>query len=292
MEEMTWGIAVAIDVFLAGLTAGAYCVAILADLSRKERFTNVAKVAALIAPWPAIVGVFMLIAELGIPIRFINLIRVLNASSTMSVGIWLLTVFIPISLVYAFLSVIRWPSAWDVKVRRIVGTIGLPFAFLIVSYRGVLIAATRPALWSFPLLVTIFALYSFSTGLAWMLLIAPHAPRRGLKKDEQGKVIMPLHPLERLNSGIIAAEIGALAVFFAWLAFLPQAQAAVKAILVGQFSAFWWIGVVGIGLVFPLIYGVRRQAKKTVALSTLSAALVLIGGFVWVYVVLAAGHLM
>ena len=56
MVEHNWGIPVAIDLFAAALGAGAFMLAVVADLAGGRRNRTVSAIGALIAPWPVICG--------------------------------------------------------------------------------------------------------------------------------------------------------------------------------------------------------------------------------------------
>ena len=103
MHELNWGLPVIFYLFLAGLGAGAVTVS-GSVLLRKGGFGAsrfaVARCGALIGPLPIMLGTFMIVFELGQPFRALNLFKIINLSP-MSIGSWLLGVFIVLSLLYA-----------------------------------------------------------------------------------------------------------------------------------------------------------------------------------------------
>jgi formate-dependent nitrite reductase membrane component NrfD len=111
MHEVNWGLPVILYLFLAGLGAGAVTVS-GSVLLRKGGFGasrfDVARCGALIGPIPLMLGTFLLVFELGQPFRALNLFKVINLSP-MSIGTWLLTTFIVVSLLYA-LTFLRRPG--------------------------------------------------------------------------------------------------------------------------------------------------------------------------------------
>ena len=70
MEHYNWGLPIAIDLFTAGMGAAAFMVAVVADLKSNKKFDSVRFTGAIIAPWPVILGVLLLIVDLGKPLRF------------------------------------------------------------------------------------------------------------------------------------------------------------------------------------------------------------------------------
>ncbi len=111
MSELTWGLPVIAYLFLAGLGAGALTVSASVLLRGGgggfgSAHFSIARYGALLAPVPVAVGCFMLVFELGsfqagFWFKWLNLYKVINLSP-MSVGTWLLTVFLVVSVVYAY----------------------------------------------------------------------------------------------------------------------------------------------------------------------------------------------
>src|SRR5262249_57882538 len=95
----------------------------------------------------------LLIADLGRPERFLHMLRVFKPSSPMNLGAWALTGFgIPVTYLALaqspelvprpFRPLLRWlPS-------RFVALLGLPSAFIMLSYPGVLLATTSTPIWT------------------------------------------------------------------------------------------------------------------------------------------------
>ncbi len=100
--ELTWGMPVILYLFLAGLGAGVVTVSSSVLLRGGGggfgggHFT-LARYGALIGPLPVVVGAGLIVLELGRPFRALNLFKVINLSP-MSIGTWLLTTFIVVSL--------------------------------------------------------------------------------------------------------------------------------------------------------------------------------------------------
>src|SRR5512142_825033 len=105
MENIEWGILIVNYLFVAGLSAGAFAISSFATYIGGPHFRRVAQIGALVAPWPAMVGVGLLIFDLGRPLAFYNLFLTMQYTSPMSIGSWLLTAFILLSLAYAVLWV-------------------------------------------------------------------------------------------------------------------------------------------------------------------------------------------
>ncbi len=123
-EGLPWGLPVIAYLFLAGLGGGAMTVSASVFLRGGGggfggAHVNVARYGALIAPVPVMLGCLLLVFELGSFqtghwFRWLNLYTVINLSP-MSIGTWLLTLFIPLSLLYAYTF---FPNAPGLAGRR------------------------------------------------------------------------------------------------------------------------------------------------------------------------------
>lgn len=285
MEHFNWGLPVAIDLFCAGLGAGAFMLAVAAQLANDKKYRAVSVAGAAIAPWPVILGVLLLVVDLGQPLRFWEMLvrkgpgfLMFSPTSTMSIGTWLLTIFVILSLAYLVLTLAALAFPGMAKLRAFVGIIGLPFALLVMVYTGVLLAASPNAVWNSPLLPVVFVISALATGVAcvifWLALI--QLINKALD--------FPLPKLMKLDGGIVLFQLVALAGLIA----LGFKGALMPNIGVANLSALWWIGVVLLGLVVPVVVGLKGGAKPVVSL--VMSTLVMLGGLVMRYIILIAGQ--
>jgi polysulfide reductase chain C len=282
MEHMNWGVPVAFDLFLAGFGAGAFLLAVIAELAGGKRYQKITRVGAFIAPWPVLLGVLLLVVDLGNPLRFWEfLIRrgpgfiMFNPGSVMSVGVWLLTVFVILSLIYLLLDLFGWAVGGADKLKKIVGIIGLPFALLVTVYTGVLLAATSNPLWNTILLPAVFSVSAVSIGIAGVVFVMAAST-----KSDQA-----VPKLEKINSSVIGLQL-LLVVLFVVLRIFTEP---VKLIAGSNFGILLWVVIIGAGLLVPLFSGVSGKAKSPQT-SLIISALVLLGGFLLRYVILIGGQ--
>jgi hypothetical protein len=78
--------------FLGGLAGGSSLMAAGAQLTHRPGLARVSKAAAASA---ICLGMAGLVADLGRPARFVNMLRVFKVTSPMSVGSWLLSAYVP-----------------------------------------------------------------------------------------------------------------------------------------------------------------------------------------------------
>src|SRR6516225_7438582 len=105
MKTIEWQYLTVSYLFLGGLSAGLFFVSALTELFRNDTDSpkeEIARVGALLAPWPVMIGCTLLVFDLGHWYRFYKLFLHFRWESPMSIGSWLLTLFIFISLLSAY----------------------------------------------------------------------------------------------------------------------------------------------------------------------------------------------
>jgi protein NrfD len=261
-----WEMLIVLYFFLGGIAGGAYFTGAIADNFGGERDRGVARVGYWLSlPLVALCGL-LLIADLGVPTRFLNMLRVLKFWDPMSVGAWAVGVFGLFALVSSVLSVMPGRDA----LRRRVSLIGMLFGFFLASYTGVLLSNSAQPLWSQSRLMgALFLASGASTGMAAISLIL--FLTGGAAGDGWDKV-------KRADRFSMIFEI---IVLFALVFVLG---AAARPLTSGHLAPLFWGGLVGVGLVVPLVLEVVGHRMR--ALGALSAVLVLAGGFLLRYVVL------
>lgn len=254
--------------FLGGIAGGAYFTAAIADNFGSARDRAVAKVGYLLSlPLTAACGI-LLIADLGVPTRFLNMLGAFKFWDPMSIGAWGIGVFGLFSFLSSVLSFST--SEQMAGLRRKLSLVGSIFGFFLAAYTGVLLSNTALPFWGDSRLMgALFLASGASTGMAAISLIMFLG---GTTAGEGwGKV-------KKADRYSMLIELVLLAVFLGLLG------SAARPITSGQFAPLFWGGLVGVGLVIPLVLEFVGQRVKAVA--AIAAVLVLVGGFVLRYVVL------
>ncbi|HEY0702757.1 MAG TPA: NrfD/PsrC family molybdoenzyme membrane anchor subunit [Candidatus Acidoferrales bacterium] len=149
LKEPTWTWEVPLYFFLGGIAGLSACIAFFAQVFGKDP--------ALIraALWMALIGAGLcpglLIADLGRPTRFLNMLRVFKLKSPMSMGAWILVAFsgcaffavasnelVLVGYGGTFMILFRWAAEFS----------GVITGFLLAGYTGVLLGATAIPVWS------------------------------------------------------------------------------------------------------------------------------------------------
>lgn len=104
-----WGWMIVVYLFLGGLGAGAAVLSAISALTRRRALQGIAVLGALAAPVLVGAGTGLLVFDLGHPLRSWKLFTHLNPVSPMSIGAWLLTIFLLVSALHALLQL---PAGW------------------------------------------------------------------------------------------------------------------------------------------------------------------------------------
>lgn len=279
---MVWGPLIAIYLFLAGASAGAFLAS--AYIERKYPDAVRMRVAGrILAPIFIGIGLVMLMvdAEAGLhnPLRFIFLI--MNPGSVMTLGVYFICVFMPVALIEAVLELLKK------DVPRWLTVIGDVFAFAVAAYTGFLLGVVDAyPLWNNAILPVLFVISALASGLAAVNLCGLILDRENVEK---------MFDLKKGHVVLGVAEIIALVVMFIIVASGdPQGAASIQSMLTGGFAGMFWIGLVLVGLLMPLLIGANalrasEGSQSSVALEYASECGVLVGGFMLrLLVVLAA----
>ena len=126
--------------FAGGLAGASSILALGADLTRRPRLARRAKLCATSA-----IGVSFaaLIADLGRPARFLNMLRVVKPSSPMSIGTWILVAYAPVNVA----ATVSDLTGLRPRGGRVAGAAGGALGAAVATYTGALFANTAVPAW-------------------------------------------------------------------------------------------------------------------------------------------------
>lgn len=276
--EWTW--CVPAYFFIGGTASGAYIVATIADMlgCPQDRWHVLS--GRLIALVGILASLPLLVADLGRPERFLNMLRVFKPRSMMSTGSWALTAFGGFSVLAVAVELLRalsprWPLLRDLlgPLRRLAWLGALPASY-VGSYTGVLLSATNVPLWAGNrfLMGPLFFSSAMSCGLAATSLGARLFGPFSSSADER---------FGRAEQRVLATELAITAASALMLRGLA------RPLLTGRWGRLYQLGSLGAGMVLPLLLprlGLRGGFWRAV-----SSVLVLIGGASTRFAVTEAG---
>lgn len=299
--------------FLGGLAAGSYFIATMLELVGDPRDEEAIRLGYLIAFPLVVVCGLLLVLDLGKPLRFWHMLiqseripaLMFKPWSPISVGTWVLSAFAFFSFV-SFVGVLvqdgrlRWQplvaaDEWARSRPRpfavLWGVLGAFFGFFLAGYTGVLVTGTSLPFWhNARLMGGLFLASAASTSYALMILLLVRRARDG----RSGALVAPttVAKLERADRLAIVLELIILALMILLLGGVARPMIA------GGFGVVFWLGVVLLGLVTPLVLHWRRHrvapASATAASvrvadpyrrAALSATCVLVGGLLLRFVI-------
>jgi len=304
LKSSDWPLLIDLYFFLGGLAGGAFVIATIANLLDGRRYRDIVRIGYYVAFLAILPGPIFLVVDLGLPTRFLHMMMVSKPSleigmNAITVGPFHLKPFSPMNAgAWALLGfgACAFLAALDVfledrggrsmsRLRVVAGVIGGFFGFFLAAYPGVLLGATaRPLFISAHWLGALFLVVGASSGGAAIALILSLLG---------GQARESLSRLMRFTAFALVLQLAALVLFIIAVQMSGStgiAQALAK-LLAGPYSLTFWLGAVVVGIVVPLALQLGGGIKKAApGMTALASALILIGGFLVKYVIIAAGQ--
>jgi formate-dependent nitrite reductase membrane component NrfD len=286
LQSPHWPLLIDVYFFLGGIAGGAFVIATVATLVDAHRFRHVARIGYYLALAALIPCPLILIVDLGVPVRFMNMMRTFNPLSPMSMGAWALLGFSACAVLAAALTLLedagrlRHPS----RLKALVGVVGGFFGFFLAAYPGVLLSATAQPLWAGGYaLGALFLAVGASTGAAAMALVLMLVGRHRVDDTAPLRTMLVLALLIQLVSLVVF--VGSMQVSGS-----AATARALATLTGGAYSLTFWLGAIALGSVLPLLIGVVNLRRRLPGLTALASTLVLVGGFLVKFVIVAAGQ--
>ena len=286
-----WDVFVAVYLFLGGVSGGAYVAASIAetvaDRSEYSGYEHVKRWGLLTAFVTIAVGSITLLLHLSGPFlrAFTFPVSFTNWTSWMAIGTWVIVLFsllVTVRLLWAtfgaeatddpsglprhllaktglegLLDRVADTTRPSGIVKMGVRTVGVGLAVLVVVYTGLLLSEVgwNVPLWDPRLLPPLFLASAVSAGTATVVMITH------LTSDIDNHLV---HRFSLFDDAVITAEIGILCVLLYTLATGNIAATETYAMLTGTYGLLLWVGVMGLGLVIPLLISGAQQAVALV----------------------------
>lgn len=278
--------------YLGGLAAGILFFAGLYTILGKDKEMQASvKWAPIIAPFALVIGLFFLFLDLKHKLYFWQLYTTVRFESPMSWGAWVLMLITPISIIWvaSYLKEMipswKWPfkfidpfERWVISNRYVIAWIMMILSIILGIYTGILLSAfnARP-LWNTSILGPLFLVSGMSTGAAVIILFSKnHEERKIMSKIDIGLIIVEIFLIGHMIMGFRAGS--------------SVQMAAADLFLGGQFTVSFWVFVMILGLIFPLLLeSLEIKGYKIPAL--IPALLVLFGGLMFRFIMVEAGQI-
>ncbi len=267
-------------IFLAGLSGGAAIVGTLAEAVRGRLGYGVGRRGRYVATLAPTLGALLLIWDLHTPQRFYNMWRIAKGTSPMSVGTWILTAFIPSSMLGAaaqFLTDVLPGAGWLKPVARWGSAPSAITGAGLSVYTASLLAATSTPYWAAAprSLAVRFGASSIASGAASLVIG---------EQDEATRDALNL-----ILGGALAVELAATVAHHH-----EVEKKGVGEVLETKWGRIEQIGVEGLGILLPM--GLHAAShlvsdpKAKAALSDLAAVFAIAGSATLRVAALAVGE--
>ena len=181
--------------------------------------------------------------------KYLNFFLLLTEFNTSSVVAWGVR-FIIIFTLLCLLSALVYDQNSNNSVGKILRSILLIFALIIGIYPALVLGqATARALWEVSILIPLFLIVGLHSGLACLQLIADKT------WHQANQSLMSKFDLVFI---LISAGLVLLLIFTT-----PISNSARESLLYGDYALWFWLGLVLVGWVLPLLSKVLKTYNKT-----------------------------
>ena len=306
--NLVWDYTIAIYLFLLGISSGAVQLAIAYKRSNKlENLSQnwIIRSGVILGSVPTLIGLTLLIFHLTRPWTFWKLMFNYQFNSVMSMGVMLFQIYMLFLVIWGVVIFKKEIEAlinrFIPKLQFVMKLIGIAeriaspvevILFILAAVLGAYTGFFLSALISYPMLnnpvlPALFLASGTSSGIAATFLIILIAGK--LKGDSHES-----HFIHKFEVPIMVTELGLLVCFFVGLHFGGgQKTVALHNALSGFWGAIFWVGVLIIGILIPLIANmfVNDRLKYNRNFIILVSIFDLIGVFCLRFFVLYAGQL-
>lgn len=309
-DSLVWHWPIAIYLFAVGISSGMVLMAIIIKrwvVSDPAQSASVMKATAITAPLMLFIGLGILVFDLAKPLSFWRVMVFYNPTSIMSMGVALFQVYSIVLFLWIFstyqqafssfgerifgqhskaqrfyLSLLNTAAGFGKKMDLVLFFL----AILLGVYTGFLLSALKsfPML-NNPLLPVLFLNSGVLSGIAMLLMICI-----GIFKEPIHSV--PMKFVHKIELPLILFEGLLLISFFTGLYF-GGGQKIVASIsaLSGFWGSVFWLGVVGLGIILPLLVTRLPAGKQNKPVILTMSAIALLSVLTLRVFILYAGQL-
>ncbi|MHB1653876.1 MAG: NrfD/PsrC family molybdoenzyme membrane anchor subunit [Desulfitobacteriaceae bacterium] len=303
-----WKVFIPLYFYFTGLSAGSFILSSLSTVFGIKKFKPLAFPSAVAALVLLVIAPVMLIADLGQPLRFLNVLNpaYFNPTSPISYGSWLLTFYPIATSIYIWLMIkggasfsgkyaaqaaaqVAATSEGDMaspadKKLKIMGMITIPLAVSVHAYTGFVFGVVKAkALWNTALMPGYFLTSAILSGVGLLVIVYLVLSKRRQAIPDPGL----LQSLANMMIGIIVLDL--FWVISLWLVMGMGTEAARIAVRLELHDPLYLLGEIGAGMLLPLLILVPKRLKTKPGWLAVASVLVLFGVFIMRYSLVFTG---
>jgi len=278
-QQREWGWQVAVDLYFAGAGAGALIIGLLMDWLGYSPYPS-----RMILLWGSILvafGALFLISKLGVKRRFLN--TMLNPKkSWLSRGFFILSGCIVFGTLNLFISTLPLIGinigSWSSLIRAL-DIIVFIFALAAAVYTGILLGSVRYiSFWKTCLLPALFTVSSLATGTVITILATYTYDSMVFSEGYSSQMRLILM---NILAVLILLEAIMLVLYLQnrYKVAEGNARNSVLLLLFGRLRLVFWLGVVAVGFLLPVIIGVFLRFSQHSYLLFAAGEMMLLGRF-------------
>ncbi|GJL82331.1 MAG: Hdr menaquinol oxidoreductase integral membrane subunit [marine bacterium B5-7] len=283
-NQVVWGMPHVFAIFLILTASGVLNVASVGSVFGKAEYKPFGRLSALLAVTFLIGGLMVLVLDLGRPDRLIVAMTTYNFKSIFAWNIFLYTGFMVVVVVYLWMMFERRMQVYS----RMVGIAALTWRFILTTGTGSIFGflVARQA-YDAAILAPMFILMSLSFGTALFILVSGAISRFT-------EMMVPdamMERLKRLLGLFVMAVVYFVIVYHLANLYIVEHQDFEKFVLLdgGVYTLLFWGVQILIGTIIPLVLVyLKKSAQRSIV--HLAAALVIIGSFAQLYVLIIGGQ--
>jgi len=287
-NQIVWGMPHVFAIFLIVAASGALNVASIGTVFGKSIYKPLGRLSGLLAIALLVGGLVVLVLDLGRPDRLIVAMTNYNFKSIFTWNIFLYVGFIAIVAAYLWVQMERRMNHFT----KTAGMVAFLWRLILTTGTGCIFGflVAREA-YDSAIMAPLFIAMSFSFGLA-VYILTLLAVYRGTDR-QIGDVV--IRKLGRLLGIFIAAVLYFTVVQHLTSLYAAEHIAVERFILIdgGIYTLLFWLGQIILGGLIPLalvFQPAKADSKSSNRAVILASVLVIIGGFVQVYVIVIGGQ--
>jgi molybdopterin-containing oxidoreductase family membrane subunit len=284
-NQIVWGIPHVFAVFLIVTASGALNAASLSSVMGKKIYTPYARLSGLLAIALLLGGLAVITLDLGRPERLMVALTHFNITSVFAWNVFFYTGFLALAALYLWTLMERRMN----RLTKPVGVVLLVWRLTLTTFTGLIfgVLIAREA-YDIAVMSPLFIAMSLSFGTAaYMLLLLATFDWTGRPMDDA--IVLGL---KRLLAIFVAIVLCFVAVIHGVEFYAAGYQGVERFLMVdgGIITSLFWSGQIIAGSLVPLVLMLWRTTARSRRWIAVAAALVLLGGFTQVYIIIIGGQ--